>query len=232
MESFFSNIGTWISSLPSILIFILMLTFGVSFIFKDAFSVRIKNFKFNRKKKEVEDFQMLKNHDLFTVTERIKDEIKFIKFYTHGEFCEVKTKMCIDFTTFKCDKINETFTQFLDTPGLDKMNLDELKQLIFNHITRTSIGYTESTKMLWISKGIPPKDVDYVINLFDKYRHDVIKAFTNRIVSIFSSDFHSSNFERVLACYEIFTMAIDLLPMDMVQTFESVNGKFKNVKYS
>ena len=35
----------------------------------------------------------------------------------------------------------------------------------------------------------------------------------------------------MLAVFEMWAMGIDLLPRDMLTTFESLNGKFKDIKY-
>jgi hypothetical protein len=239
MEEFFSNMGTWITALSPWMIFSLVLLIVMAYIFKTPLSDKITKFRFKdlmfwksvKEVKEVEDFLSLKNHDLFTTTQSIKEGMRFIKFYTNKELDNTKTQMCIDFTNFKCDEINTTFINFLDTPRLDTMSIDELKHLMFENIILCSRTYTQKTKQHWMDKGIPKDDVDYVIEIFDKYRHSIISAFTSRVNSIFSSSFHSTNFERVLGCFEVFTMSVDLLPRDMKSTFEDLNGKFKNIKY-
>ena len=83
----------------------------------------------------------------------------------------------------------------------------------------------------WLSKGIPQDDVDYVIVLFEKFRYDVIMSFENRINAIFGSTYHRDNFDRVLGVLEMWSMGIDLLPKDMLTTFETLNGRFTKIKY-
>ena len=53
----------------------------------------------------------------------------------------------------------------------------------------------------------------------------------NRIDGIFASSYHKNNFEKILACYEMYAMGIDLLAKDMLTTFEALNGRFTNINY-
>ena len=55
----------------------------------------------------------LKNHDIFSTCDRVKKEVTFLKFYTHGKFDAVKTKMCLDFTTYKVDICKSYFYKIL-----------------------------------------------------------------------------------------------------------------------
>jgi len=68
--------------------------------------------------------------------------------------------------------------------------------------------------------------------LFDKFRYDVVVSFQNRIDGIFASSYHKNNFEKILACYEMYAMGIDLLPKDMQTTFEALNGRFADINYN
>ena len=83
-----------------------------------------------------------------------------------------------------------------------------------------------------MSKGILPSDVDYIIEIFEKFRYDVVVSFQHRVDSIFASSYHRTRFDKLLACYDMFAMGLDLLPRDMQTTFESLNGKFKEIQYT
>ena len=66
------------------------------------------------------------------------------------------------------------------------------------------------------SKGFKNNNV----NNEDKYREKYV-----------NSTYNKDNFALMLAVLEMWAMGIDLLPRDMSTTFESLNGKFKDIKY-
>lgn len=232
MESLFQNFASWINGLPNWMAYTLIVFALLIWAFKDALSDKIKGFNFSSLIwwRQETDFQKLKNHDLFIVIEQVRDEVKNSRIMERRKFDVAKTKMCIDFANHKLDSIKSHFTDMLDM-DLGKMGTEELRAVIFKQITACSILYMENSKKTWMDRGIKKDDVDYVLSLFDEYRHDVIKAFTARINYVLTSEFHETNFEKVLACYEVFAMAVDLLPRDLIDTFESLNGRFKEIQY-
>jgi len=183
-----------------------------------------------KRKKEEKDINKLKDHDIFSTCARIKTEVNLMKFYTGGEYDATKTRMCGDFARHKVEVCSKRIEEFISDELL-KINPDALKKLIFALQTAMHEEYVAKIKTDWLSKGIPQDDVDYVIMLFEKFRYDVIMSFENRINSIFGSTYHEDNFDRVLAVLEMWSMGIDLLPKDMLTTFETLNGKFKQIKY-
>ena len=92
------------------------------------------------------------------------------------------------------------------------------------------IDYVRSVSAEWEMKGVKPEDVDHVIHLFEKFRYDVLVSFEHRVNSIFGSSYNKDNFSLMLAVLEMWAMGIDLLPRDMHTTFESLNGKFKELE--
>ena len=117
------------------------------------------------------------------------------------------------------------------TRTIDDMDRDELKKLILDEQNNMHREYIKAIRIEWDLKGVEVGDVDYVIHLFEKFRYDVIVSFEHRINSIFGSTYNENNFELMLAVLEMWAMGIDLLPKDMQTTFESLNGKFKDIKY-
>ena len=83
----------------------------------------------------------------------------------------------------------------------------------------------------WRDKGISEDDIRYVVELFETFRYDVVKAFEYRINSIFSTTNHHNNKRRLLAIFEMWAFGIDMLPRDMQTTFETLNGRFKEINY-
>ena len=183
-----------------------------------------------RGRKEKKLIANLKDHDIFSTCSRVKTEVHLMKFYTDGEYDATKTRMCGDFARHKVEVCSKRIEEFI-SDDLFKLNSDALKKLIFALQTAMHEEYVAKIKTDWLSKGVPQDDVDYVVVLFEKFRYDVIMSFENRINSIFGSTYHRDNFDRVLAVLEMWSMGIDLLPKDMLTTFETLNGKFKKIKY-
>lgn len=195
-----------------------------------AFVGQLANKLFGKKvKKNV--IADLKSHDIFNTLTRVRNEVATLKFYTHGEFDKVKTRMCYDFAKHKSLKCNVRISDLVNTRDIDNMGRDELKKLILDEQNNMHRDYIRAIKIEWDLKGVDPKDVEYVIHLFEKFRYDVIASFENRINSIFGSTYNKDNFALMLAVLEMWAMGIDLLPRDMQTTFESLNGKFKDIKY-
>ena len=185
-------------------------------------------FKKKEKKRLIID---LENHDIFSTLVRVRNEVANLKFYTHGEYDKVKTRMCYDFTKHKSIKCSARMLEIIRTRNIDSMDRDELKRLILDEQNYMHMEYIKAIRIEWDLKGVNPQDVDYVIHLFEKFRYDVILSFEHRINSIFGSSYNKDNFAIMLAILEMWAMGIDLLPRDMQTTFESLNGKFKDIKY-
>ena len=173
----------------------------------------------------------LENHDVFSTLDRVRNEVANLKFYTHGEYDKVKTRMCYDFTKHKSIKCSARMLEIVRTKDIDTMDRDKLKKFILLEQGDMHREYIKAIRIEWDLKGVEPKDVDYVIHLFEKFRYDVIVSFEHRINSIFGSTYNKDNFALMLAVLEMWAMGIDLLPRDMSTTFESLNGKFKDIKY-
>lgn len=183
-------------------------------------------------KKEVkEDIKDLKSHNLFSTLTRVKNEAMFLKFFSHGKYDVTKSKMCSDFVKFKCDVCYQKFSEFLDSE-IDKLSTDELKNIVLSDMWAMHNEYINQIKIHWLSKGIKSEDIDYAIELFEKFRHDVVLSFQHRIDAIFSCEHYNNNFKKILATYEMYAMGIDLLPKDLLTTFETINGKFADIKYN
>ena len=183
-------------------------------------------------KKDIkEDIKDLKSHNLFSTLTRVKNEAMFLKFFSHGKYDVTKSKMCSDFVKFKCDVCSLRFSEFLDAE-IDKLSSDELKNIVLSDMWAMHNEYINQIKIHWLSKGIKSDDIDYAIELFEKFRHDVVLSFQHRIDAIFSCEHYNNNFKKILATYEMYAMGIDLLPKDLLTTFETINGKFADIKYN
>ena len=194
-----------------------------------AFINAKKNKKKNAKDCVVSD---LKDHDIFNTLKRTQYEVRSMKFYTDKKFDRVKTAMCYDFTKYKVKHCGLLMLEVAETTGIDSMNKDRLKAFIIENQMQMHTNYIKEIRQHWVSKDINDNDIDYVLRLFDSFRYDVIKSFDHRITSIFGASYYDTNFSILLAVFDMWAMGIDLLPRDMQTTFESLNGKFKNLNYN
>ena len=224
MEELFKSLSSY--GLNSWMIFILILLFIVLHFLKEPISQMILKFKY----KKDTPIKELVNHDLFNTLRNSKNKVKNMKFYSHGVYDSVKTKMCYDFTAFKTEVCTERFQKFL-VRDFSKMNVDQLKNEILSEITEMHTEYINKTTTHWLGKGLDIDDVNYIVELFERFRFDVVESFTTRIDVIFSTSYHESHFKKMLACFDMFAMGVDLLPKDMQTTFESLNGRFANLNY-
>ena len=217
------------SKLSPLMIFILVLIVVVFYYFQKPISAWVTSLI--KRKEKVQDIKSLKSHDIFPTLERVKREALFLKFFSHGKYDETKSRMSSDFVKFKCDVCYEKFESFLDN-DFSKLSSDELKQLILSSLWNMHEIYIDKIRTHWLSKGISKEEVDYVIELFEVFRHGVVLGFQHRTEAIFSCEHYETHFSKILACYNIYAFGIDLLPKDLQDTFEAINGKFANIKYN
>lgn len=215
------------SGLPPVLLFALFVLIAIFYFFNKNINLWIRSKVGKEKEHDIKD---LSSHDIFNTLQRVEKEVYFMKFYTHGSYDAVKTAMCQDFTKFKCRVCNDHFEKFLYN-DFSKVSMDELKKMVLNAMNDMHADYIKATKNHWLNKNISKSDADYVINLFEKFRYDVVVSFQHRIDSIFAATYHETKFEKVLACYDMFAMGVDLLPKDLQTTFEALNGRFQQINY-
>jgi len=171
------------------------------------------------------------HHDVFNTLNTVVYEVKLQQYYTKGEYDSVKTKMCYDFVSKKSSVCRAHMVELIKRKDIDTMRVDRLKNVILTAQNRMHSEYITRITDLWLQKKIEKEDVDYIVFQFEKFRYDVVNSFSHRIEAIFSSSFHKTNYDRVLAVFDMWAMGIDLLPKDMKVTFENLNGKFKDIDY-
>ena len=217
------------SKLSSGMIFVLVVLVVILYYFHKPISAWVTSLI--KRKEKAHDIKSLKSHDIFSTLQRVKQEAMFLKFFSHGKYDETKSRMSADFVRFKCDVCSDKFESFLDN-DFSKLSSDELKHLILSSLWNMHEIYIDKIRTHWLSKGISKEDVDYVIELFEVFRHGVVLGFQHRTEAIFSCEHYDTHFSKILACYNIYAFGIDLLPKDLQDTFEAINGKFANIKYN
>jgi hypothetical protein len=172
----------------------------------------------------------LQYHDMFQVIEEVRNTVKHTKFYQGKELDSTKSAMFVDFMNFKLDAVRDSFQDLIEG-AVDSNDNNHLKNQVFDAIFDSIGVYTSATRMLFVEKGIPYEDANYVVELFERWRLDTVSSAGQRINSIFASNYHQTKFDNLLAVLEMISMAISLIPKDGVAAFNSMNGKFMKLKY-
>lgn len=209
------------------LVFIFTLLITIFYLVKDSLPLLLTSFT-TYIKLTSPPISKLQYHNIFSTLPRVEKEISMMKFYTHGKFDKNKTRLCVSFSSNKCRVCDYRIKDFLKN-DLSSLEHNELKNYILWFQTDIHNEYIKNIRTEWMAMGIKPEDVDEIVLLFEKFRFGVIQSFEKRINSIFADTYHKTNFDKVLAVLETWSMGIDLLPKDMSETFEAINGKFTNL---
>jgi len=209
------------------LVFVFTLLIAIFYLIRDSIPTFLSSFTTYMKLTDP-PISKLQHHNIFVTLPRVEKEIAMMKFYTHGEYDKNKTRLCASFSRNKVRVCSYRIKKFLEQ-DLASLDHDELKNYIIWFQSDIHNEYIRDIRTEWMSMGIKPEDVDEIVLLFEKFRFGVLQSFEKRINSIFADSYHSTNFDKVLAVLETWSMGIDLLSKDMSETFEAVNGKFTNL---
>jgi len=228
----FEEIGAYLNTLSPWMIFLIVIFYLTIKFFQQPITEYIKSISFLKKK--TFSAEKLKNHDLFSSIDLVRRQCSLQKFYTHGKYDNTKTLMFVDFMNFKLDSIETHMSNTLTnlSKNLYDLDSDELKNVLLQNIEIIVSEYIEKTRNHFIQKGIPENDAKEIIDIFERWRLETVESLLSRITSIFSSSLRTDNFQKLLACFEALTFAVELITKDGIHSFESANGKFLGVKYS
>jgi hypothetical protein len=188
----------------------------------------LKSYVFNNR--ENKRIKTLRYHDMFRTINTVRTETSKAQFYTDGELDVTKGRMFSDFMDFKLNAVSIAFLDVIER-AVDARNDDHLKNMIIDAVTDSVKAYVLRTENHFLRKGIPIDDARYAVNVFEEWRVETIKSVSNEIKNVFSSEFHKGKYEKLLAVLQIISMAISLIPKDGKMAFNSMNGKFKKIKY-
>lgn len=177
----------------------------------------------------------LTNHNIFTTIDDVRMDVKMVEFFLDEDINVrdvTKEKMFVCFMNNKLDSIKTETLRFLGNEE-DLLNLTktELSNKMLGLMNNIILDYSAVTKQDFLEKGVKNEDVVYIINLFEEWRFDTVKAMKIRIQSLFSSEFHTTNHSIVLGLLEVFSFSILLIPKDGIQSFKSFNGRFSKVNF-
>ena len=180
--------------------------------------------------KESKRIAELEYHDVFTTIRDVRQLTNKVVFYTDGELDVTKGRMFSDFMNYKLDAVRDSFLHVI-IKAVKARNHDHLKSIIQDAVGNSIREYMLKTENHFLRSGVPLADAKYAIELFEEWREETVKSVKNEIQNIFASRFHKTKYDRLLAVLQVLSMAISLIPKDGKAAFNSMNGKFKQIKY-
>lgn len=206
-------------------VLIILLVIIPLWIFKKPIGELLKKIKF-KKNVKTRDIQQLKYHDFFNVLDEIKQKVGLIDFSKDGETNILKTWMMVRLIELKMDSIKLTFNTFIsdedlidDSPELFKYKMGKCLNDLVDEYNLEAI---KQFKM----KGVSDEDARFFVNTYEEYRDTIVQSFIERLDSISLSSRYNNNYERLLACLEVSTLAMEVIPRDIRSVYLIINGRY------
>ena len=206
-------------------VLIILLVIIPLWIFKKPIGELLKKIKF-KKNVKTRDIQQLKYHDFFNVLDEIKQKVGLIDFSKDGETNILKTWMMVRLIELKMDSIKLTFNTFIsdedlidDSPELFKYKMGKCLNDLVDEYNLEAI---KQFKM----KGVSDEDARFFVNTYEGYRDTIVQSFIERLDSISLSSRYNNNYERLLACLEVSTLAMEVIPRDIRSVYLIINGRY------
>jgi len=200
-------------------------------VLKAYFPTKIKSWSesvlTNKERKRIAE---LEYHDVFNTIREVRQLTNKVVFYTDGELDVTKGRMFSDFMNYKLDAVRDSFLHVI-IKAVKARNHDHLKSMIQDAVVDSIREYMLKTENHFLRSGVPLPDAKYAIELFEEWREETVKSVKNEIKNIFASNFHKTKYDKLLAVLQVISMAISLIPKDGKAAFNSMNGKFKKIKY-
>lgn len=233
------EISKFLTELPTEAKVIMVFTLLPIYIFKDSIGAVIKKIPiaklniFNKKEIEVvkyitkkNDYNELLFHDFFLALKQIDSKIKQIDFSDDKLLNTVKRSMMIKLMEYKMISIENSFKKLINENNLEEFTAQEFKFRVITAITDLIEEYNKKSVEKYINMGVSLEDSWYFVDSYESYRTTVIESFVERLESICVSKQYSSNYERLLAMFEILTVAVDIIPRDVKSLYFIINGRY------
>jgi len=218
-----------IQNVVGVIVILLMLIFWA--VIKAYFPNNLKKWGQNVfTNKEKESIKELQYHDVFDTIKDVRKLTDKVVFYTDGELDVTKGRMFSDFMNYKLDAVRDAFLHVI-IKAVEARNHDHLKSMIQDAVVNSIREYMLKTENHFLRSGVPLPDAKYAIELFEEWREETVKSVKNEIKNIFASNFQKTKYDKLLAVLQVISMAISLIPKDGKAAFNSMNGKFKEIKY-
>ena len=74
------------------------------------------------------------------------------------------------------------------------------------------------------------KDAKFLVDKYEEFREYITRAFVEELTIIVMDDNYIDNFERLNTILYTISISLSIIPRDVVETFNNVNGTFKKYK--
>ena len=138
-----------------------------------------------------------------------------------------KTKLLRILIERKMEVVKEDVIIFLKQEGIDKFDSNEIKFKFKTTLGALVDRYNQDCYKIFIEMGISHEDAWYFINRYEAYRTDCIEGFVDRLDSIATNQDYSSNFDKLIAILELCSLAMAIIPRDIMSVYTLINGRFK-----
>jgi len=219
---FFSDSFGKMSGFLTFLILVLVVLSYVTIKFKETITELIKKSKHNR------DINDLIYHSMFLTSDKVLQRIDKIDFTTFDGYDEVKSKLIKKLIQLKIDTVKLRFGEFLKTKDLDKVKQSQLKLMVATTLSNLVNEYNDKAiRVMSEEMGIEVKDAKMLVDKYEEFREYIVNAFVDELSVIVMDDNYIDNFERLNTILYTVSISLSIIPRDVVETFNNVNGTFK-----
>ena len=85
----------------------------------------------------------------------------------------------------------------------------------------------KAIKVMSEEMGIEIKDAKMLVDKYEEFREYIVNAFVDELSVIVMDDNYLDNFERLNTILYTVSISLSIIPRDVVETFNNVNGTFK-----
>ena len=220
MESVLNNL---VDNLSPVLSFMLLISIVITYFFKERIYGFLSTGKLSLR-------SQLKDHDLFTTIDKLLTvDIHEIKF--EEDAGTPKDDIFKDFIEIKLLEIKRQAMSTILSKDTLRCSKSEYSASMRTLVTDIVAEYNRKALNTFRLNGLSDEQCSYVLQTFDKWHNDTLRAVYNRINMVLAGDYHKTNYQKTVAILEVFAMAVELTMTDGVRSFEEMNGYFKKVKY-
>ena len=213
------------SGFLTFLILVLIVLAYVSIKFKDTLSQLLEH-----KKKD----RLIKNllfHNMFITSDKVLKRIEKIDFTTFDGYDATKTKLIKKLIQLKIETVKLRFSELLNDDSLTKMNQSQLKYKVAETLSNLVNEYNDKAIQTMSNEmKIDFQDAKFLVDKYEDFREYIVTAFVEELEVIVMDDNYLDNFERLNTILYTVSVSLSIIPRDVVETFNSVNGRFKKYR--
>lgn len=195
-------------------------------IFKNSIIELLKVF-INKRKLPVNKIEDLQYHHLFVMVHKVSTRVDALDFTTYDDYDEVKSFLMKLLIQMKIDVVEKNFKDFLFKEGIDTVEPAKLSLMIASMLSSLVNEYNNDfIKKVVNNYGVSKKDAKYFVDCYEDHRLYMIEAFTDGLEAIVLDHNHHDNFYRINTIFYIVSLSLNVIPKDVVDAFNSLNGRF------